>query len=95
MKALGLTHGGIYSHFKAKDELLEKALQTAVDELDAHCAISFAEEFPLEASNNGTRPRPVMAAPPDNVFRARPAPATKPNHRCRTQRQAGTNGRHA
>jgi AcrR family transcriptional regulator len=30
MKALGLTHGGFYSHFKSKDELVEKALQEAL-----------------------------------------------------------------
>lgn len=49
MKALGLTHGGFYSHFKSKDELVEKALQAAGEELDAHCAMLFAEVFPLEA----------------------------------------------
>lgn len=49
MNALGLTHGGFYSHFKSKDELVEKALQTAGDELDEHCAMLFAQEFPLEA----------------------------------------------
>lgn len=49
MKALGLTHGGFYSHFKSKDELVEKALQAAGAELDAHCAMLFAEERPLEA----------------------------------------------
>ena len=27
MKALDLTHGGFYAHFKSKDELVEKALQ--------------------------------------------------------------------
>ena len=49
MKALGLTHGGFYSHFKSKDDLVEKALQMAGDELDAHCATLFAEDRPLEA----------------------------------------------
>jgi AcrR family transcriptional regulator len=49
MKALGLTHGGFYSHFKSKDELVEKALQMARDELDAHCATLFAEQRPLDA----------------------------------------------
>ena len=33
MKALGLTHGGFYSHFASKDELVEKALQAAGTEL--------------------------------------------------------------
>lgn len=49
MKALGLTHGGFYSHFKSKDDLVEKALQAAGAQLDAHCAMLFAEERPLEA----------------------------------------------
>ena len=49
MKALGLTHGGFYSHFKSKDELVEKALQEAGAQLDAHCAMLFSEEQPLEA----------------------------------------------
>jgi len=34
MKALGLTHGGFYAHFKSKDDLVEKALRCAVDQLD-------------------------------------------------------------
>ncbi|MNC02663.1 hypothetical protein D3C75_500390 [compost metagenome] len=49
MKALGLTHGGFYSHFKSKDELVEKALQEAGAQVDELCAQIFAEEHPLEA----------------------------------------------
>lgn len=49
MKALGLTHGGFYSHFKSKDELVEKALQEAGSQLDAHCAMLFSEALPLAA----------------------------------------------
>lgn len=49
MKALNLTHGGFYAHFKSKDELVEKALQAAAEELDAHCAMLFSQERPLEA----------------------------------------------
>ncbi|MCF4994972.1 TetR family transcriptional regulator [Pseudomonas syringae] len=49
MKALGLTHGGFYSHFKSKDELVEKALQAAGGEVDTLCAMLFAEERPLDA----------------------------------------------
>ncbi|SEE31943.1 TetR/AcrR family transcriptional regulator [Pseudomonas migulae] len=49
MKALGLTHGGFYSHFKSKDELVEKALQAAGEQCDAVCAELFAQEHPLEA----------------------------------------------
>ncbi|MHC8328106.1 TetR/AcrR family transcriptional regulator [Pseudomonas sp. LB1P83] len=48
MKALGLTHGGFYSHFKSKDELVEKALQAAADQCDATCAELFAQDRPLE-----------------------------------------------
>jgi len=49
MKALNLTHGGFYAHFKSKDELVEKALQAAAAELDAHCEKLFSQERPLEA----------------------------------------------
>jgi AcrR family transcriptional regulator len=49
MKALGLTHGGFYSHFKSKDELVEKALQAAGDEADIVCAELFAQDRPLDA----------------------------------------------
>lgn len=49
MKALGLTHGGFYSHFKSKDELVEKALQAAGDEADVVCAELFAQDRPLDA----------------------------------------------
>ncbi|WP_095078633.1 TetR/AcrR family transcriptional regulator [Pseudomonas sp. Irchel s3h17] len=49
MKALGLTHGGFYSHFKSKDELVEKALQAAGEEVSVRCAQLFSENRPLEA----------------------------------------------
>lgn len=49
MKALDLTHGGFYAHFKSKDELVEKALQAAAAELDAHCDMLFRQERPLDA----------------------------------------------
>lgn len=49
MKALNLTHGGFYAHFKSKDELVEKALQAAAAELEAHCDMLFSQEQPLEA----------------------------------------------
>ncbi|PRA28240.1 TetR/AcrR family transcriptional regulator [Pseudomonas poae] len=49
MKALNLTHGGFYAHFKSKDELVEKALEAAAAELDAHCEMLFSQERPLEA----------------------------------------------
>ena len=34
MKALGLTHGGFYSHLTSSDELVDKALQDAGDVVD-------------------------------------------------------------
>jgi TetR/AcrR family transcriptional repressor of nem operon len=49
MKALNLTHGGFYAHFKSKDELVEKALQASAEELDAHCTTLFSQEQPLDA----------------------------------------------
>jgi AcrR family transcriptional regulator len=49
MKALGLTHGGFYSHFESKDQLVEEALLASAEELDAHCATLFAQEHPLPA----------------------------------------------
>lgn len=47
MKALNLTHGGFYAHFKSKDELVEEALRAAA--VDAHCKMLFSQEEPLEA----------------------------------------------
>lgn len=49
MKALNLTHGGFYAHFKSKNELVEIALQAAASDLDAHCDILFSQERPLDA----------------------------------------------
>ncbi|WP_339497070.1 TetR/AcrR family transcriptional regulator [Pseudomonas canadensis] len=49
MKALNLTHGGFYAHFKSKGELVEKALQSAAAELDAHCEMLFSQERSLDA----------------------------------------------
>ncbi|MGC1328929.1 TetR/AcrR family transcriptional regulator [Pseudomonas sp.] len=49
MKALGLTHGGFYAHFKSKDELVETALQAATDELTQVCEKAFAKQKPLHS----------------------------------------------
>lgn len=49
MKALNLTHGGFYAHFKSKDELVEKTLQGAAAELDAHCEMLFSQKRSLDA----------------------------------------------
>lgn len=49
MKALGLTHGGFYAHFKSKDELVEKALRHAVDGLKASLAMHTGPDVPLAA----------------------------------------------
>lgn len=48
MKALGLTHGGFYAHFKSKDDLVEKALRCAVDECIERTEPVFAQERALE-----------------------------------------------
>lgn len=74
MKALGLTHGGFYAHFKSKDELVETALQHAVQELassealekDAGAALpSFIAQYLSSAhrANPGEGcPLPTMSA---------------------------------
>lgn len=49
MKALGLTHGGFYAHFKSKDDLVEKALRCAADEANEHSSKAFAEDNGLAA----------------------------------------------
>ncbi|PWU29752.1 TetR/AcrR family transcriptional regulator, partial [Pseudomonas sp. RW407] len=43
MKALGLTHGGFYAHFKSKEELVEIALQAASDQLAEVAGETFRE----------------------------------------------------
>ncbi len=47
MKALGLTHGGFYAHFKSKDALVEEALQAAANDANAQWVKAFAKEQPL------------------------------------------------
>jgi TetR/AcrR family transcriptional repressor of nem operon len=49
MKALGLTHGGFYAHFKSKDDLVEKALRVAADESTAHSEKAFSSQNALLA----------------------------------------------
>lgn len=49
MKALGLTHGGFYAHFKSKDDLVETALRSACDEMGHLVADKFAQDKPLES----------------------------------------------
>lgn len=49
MKALGLTHGGFYAHFKSKDDLVETALQHAVQALESNTAEALeGAESPLQ-----------------------------------------------
>jgi AcrR family transcriptional regulator len=48
MKALGLTHGGFYAHFKSKDDLVEKALQQSVDQLQGSIAEIESAPQPLQ-----------------------------------------------
>lgn len=47
MKALGLTHGGFYAHFKSKDELVEIALQAATEQLREYSCKTFEGPDPL------------------------------------------------
>lgn len=47
MKALDLTHGGFYAHFKSKDELVEEALRYCASELDEAAAESLCADEPL------------------------------------------------
>lgn len=47
MKALGLTHGGFYAHFKSKDELVEKALGAAAAKLSEVSTELFSGDNPL------------------------------------------------
>lgn len=47
MKALGLTHGGFYAHFKSKDELVEIALQSATEQLREFSRKTFEGPNPL------------------------------------------------
>lgn len=49
MKALGLTHGGFYAHFKSKDELVEKALRCAADEASEYASKAFTQDGGLTA----------------------------------------------
>ncbi len=52
MKALGLTHGGFYSHFESKDELVEKALQAAGADTDAEQVVMTTTDEVKEQQNN-------------------------------------------
>ena len=49
MKSLGLTHGGFYAHFSSKNDLVEKALQHAANQVDGICAELFSQPHPLHA----------------------------------------------
>ncbi|WP_323846301.1 TetR/AcrR family transcriptional regulator [Microbulbifer magnicolonia] len=48
MKALGLTHGGFYAHFGSKDDLVETALQHAVEERNEAVDEYMASAQPLQ-----------------------------------------------
>jgi AcrR family transcriptional regulator len=100
MKALGLTHGGFYSHFKSKDDLVEKALQMAGDELDARCATLFAQNRPLDAfidsylserhqkSPHEGCPLPTMSS--ELGLRGQPSPTTDSVLKARLEQVQGT-----
>ena len=46
MKALNLTHGGFYRHFKSKDDLFAEALTKAFDEMRARMGAAIATARP-------------------------------------------------
>ncbi|MBA1275891.1 TetR/AcrR family transcriptional regulator [Stutzerimonas azotifigens] len=48
MKALGLTHGGFYAHFKSKDELVENALQHSAEQIRERAERALTGEKPLQ-----------------------------------------------
>lgn len=48
MKALGLTHGGFYAHFKSKEDLVDQALRRSADQLQAGLAELEQTEQPLQ-----------------------------------------------
>lgn len=48
MKALGLTHGGFYAHFKSKSELVESALRSTAEQYKDSTAKLFANKNPLQ-----------------------------------------------
>ncbi|UXY50951.1 TetR/AcrR family transcriptional regulator [Pseudomonas tohonis] len=48
MKALGLTHGGFYAHFKSKDALVQEALRAAANDASGQWAKVLAKPEPLK-----------------------------------------------
>jgi TetR/AcrR family transcriptional repressor of nem operon len=44
MAHAGLTHGGFYSHFSSKDNLIEEALRAAIDQVNAWLSAAAADE---------------------------------------------------
>ncbi len=48
MKALGLTHGGFYAHFKSKEDLVDQALRHSAEQLQAGLDELEQTEHPLQ-----------------------------------------------
>lgn len=102
MKALGLTHGGFYAHFKSKDDLVEVALRDATDELTQVCKTAFAQEHPLAAFidtylSAGHRENPEKGCPLTTMAaelgqRGQPSPIIDEGVRDRLQRLANALG---
>lgn len=102
MKALGLTHGGFYAHFKSKDDLVETALRDATDELTEVCEKAFAQEHPLAAFidtylSAGHRENPEKGCPLPTMAaelgqRRQPSPIVDEGVRDRLQRLANALG---
>ena len=100
MKALGLTHGGFYSHFKSKDELVEKALQAAGEQVAGICAELFAQDRPLQAFINAylsdwhkTSPQegcPLLTMSSELGMRGQPSPTSDEVLNARLKQIQGT-----
>ncbi|PTQ73971.1 TetR/AcrR family transcriptional regulator [Pseudomonas sp. GV071] len=86
MKALGLTHGGFYAHFKSKDDLVEQALNAAVEKLAVSVDETFAGDNPLQTFirhylSASHRANPGMGCPMPTLCselgqRGQPSPTT-------------------
>lgn len=68
MKALGLTHGGFYAHFKSKDDLVEQALRAAVENIHPEARKAFSEPGGLPSFidrylSNEHRANPAQGCP--------------------------------
>ncbi|UVE16108.1 TetR/AcrR family transcriptional regulator [Pseudomonas sp. LS44] len=100
MKALGLTHGGFYAHFKSKDDLVQQALRVAAGNLEASTTELFAKDHPLARFidvylSTDHRARPDLGCPLPTMAaelgqRGEPSPITDEVVRSRLNSLEGT-----